>query len=454
MQATSSVKTPRAHAAPISRRDDPGLDPARLGLIWIAEVDDAVRRDTAFFCPGCGGLMHAVLHGKEPHFRHAPGERPCAYARESALHLSAKIHFHATLSAMIGNASAVFVGHVDQVPCRMRRSDHRFARRITGAEIVSVRMEAHQLFRDRLTARGRPESFRPDILVTLTEGRRVFVEVMVTSACSEAKIATGVPILEIRLHDWDYEGLGFDDRRFARRNFEALFPDEAAEACPCEGRVETFEESWRPEAFKPSTIRRPAPPIERPPQWDPSKSYGARVDRARKRLSGLSWRCPGCGGEMQATFPMGRPRIEHRGAACGLKGPPALLAAAKAHFGFLLEEMRQSGRPILSRGVYALRIREIRLAPDVPLVNRIRNRIHSGTYAPDILVTLEGGARINVDVRVTQICGHPKRPEGAAVMEIDVNDEDFLIVEDFEDPAWSRFHVREKPGCARPPERG
>lgn len=169
-------------------------------IVDVYNVSDAYVHEhgnDSFTCLECGNPM-LTKRGKikEWHFAHVGGKNVvCSY--ESYLHKLGIIKFIETYKARMDANDPFLLEIAKGKICH--RGECPYGRKVPcgtveGYEVVSLLPDFKKIERE-----VKDGDFIPDILLTADDGRKVYVEIVVSHFSEPRKIASGVPIVEIEL---------------------------------------------------------------------------------------------------------------------------------------------------------------------------------------------------------------------------------------------------------------
>lgn len=187
-------------------------------------------------CAGCSGAVVPVLGARrERHFRHkVSGDRACS--KETYLHRLAKTLVGEGFRAALSEGRPYWL--TLEAPQVCRHWEKQFGS-VCERRRGTRRVDLTRYF-DTARIEAGVEGFVADVLFSSSRtGERLLLEVVVSHECSPEKIASGLRILEIAVHDEvDLAPLptGIDTLRYwyRRHNFKPSKPLEA----PCGGRCD------------------------------------------------------------------------------------------------------------------------------------------------------------------------------------------------------------------------
>lgn len=163
----------------------------------LTHISEA-QRSQAYTCPGCKKPLTPVLgRRKANHFRHY--EECCAF--ESYLHKCAKQAFLARYEQALSNGAPIELTLQRSVHCSGPRLELLANEEAVCRKSVPARYNLIHLFdQAELEKPDRVSGLKPDVMLSdSVNRRRCFVEICVTHACSQEKIASGIPILEFKV---------------------------------------------------------------------------------------------------------------------------------------------------------------------------------------------------------------------------------------------------------------
>ncbi|NJC05785.1 hypothetical protein GGQ97_001578 [Sphingomonas kaistensis] len=187
-----------------------------------------------FACAGCSGTVVPVLGAtRERHFRHkATGDRTCS--KETYLHRLAKTLVAESFRAAMNEERPYWLILEAQQVCRHWEKQFGFT---CERESGMRRVDLTRYF-DTARIEAGVEGFVADVLFSSSRtGDRLLAEIVVSHECSPEKVASGLRILEIGVHeevDLTLLPTGIDTRRYwyRKHNFKPQKPLEAS----CRGR--------------------------------------------------------------------------------------------------------------------------------------------------------------------------------------------------------------------------
>jgi len=163
------------------------------GLIHISH---AVKHKT-YSCSGCSDVMVAVK-GKinVHHFRH--NNATCSY--ESYLHNAAKTAFYNRFNESIEPLSLLLER---SITCKSSKQKFLQDDSVSCTELVDAKYNLKSLFnKATLELYDKKTGFTPDVMLSNVDNdNRCYIEIFVTHACTEEKIASDIPIIEISVND-------------------------------------------------------------------------------------------------------------------------------------------------------------------------------------------------------------------------------------------------------------
>jgi|GEM_PF-5235956 len=166
-------------------------------LVEISEVNPEERYARGpYHCLSCGHVMVPALGTRRRHhFKHKAG-RPDNCTNESYFHLLAKMTLFASLKRAMNGEEPFLI--LREAPGICSRHEKSFGVTCSGQGVL-VSQDLAELY-DTVRLEAGVEGFVADILLTSSKtGARLLVEIAVTHGCERQKIASGLPILEIRI---------------------------------------------------------------------------------------------------------------------------------------------------------------------------------------------------------------------------------------------------------------
>lgn len=208
----------------------------------LTHISDAQRSHT-YTCPGCKSPLITVLgEFNVKHFRHY--EESCAL--ETYLHKCAKEAFFYRYKQALNNAMPIELKLERTVRCNGPRLELLRNKDIQCQKTVPACYNLTQFFnRAELEKYDSSTGLIPDVMLSDSTGnRRCYVEICVTSPCTQEKIDTGIPILEFKvLSSADIQMLlsgsySISDKRLSAYNWRP--PSQTVNACSdtCSADVE------------------------------------------------------------------------------------------------------------------------------------------------------------------------------------------------------------------------
>lgn len=196
----------------------------------------------AFACAGCSGTVVPVLSAtRERHFRHkATSERPCS--RETYLHKLAKALVAESFQAAVAAGRPYWLKLEVPEVCRHWEKQFGFVcKRERGVRQIDLTR-----YFDTVSVEAGVEGFVADVLLSSSAtGERLLVEVVVSHECTPEKVASGLRILEIAIHEEVDLALlpsGLDTRRYwcKLHGFKQQPPKEVSCGGRCNRQVAAF----------------------------------------------------------------------------------------------------------------------------------------------------------------------------------------------------------------------
>lgn len=159
----------------------------------LIHINDAISKQI-YCCPGCGTRLVAYKNGKkQQHFKHYEA---IACNGETYLHRTAKIAFYNWYLSKVRSAEPVTIKLKRKVNCSQYSS-------ISGQNCISEELAEFNLTKyfDTASLEKKYGEFTPDILLSSSKSdEALFIEVAVTHPCEQAKIESGIRIIEFQLH--------------------------------------------------------------------------------------------------------------------------------------------------------------------------------------------------------------------------------------------------------------
>lgn len=172
-------------------RNDKGV------LYDIEDVTPDIRKNTNFFCVGCGCSMRAGLGKVREHYfahQNSDAERQCN--QETYLHKLGKRKFLELYQLHKANGTRMAVAFRCPSVCDV--SDCPYGQTEPCRNSVVEMYELYPRYSQAVEEEW-DEIYKPDIRLTNEAGETLFIEIFVTHPCSEEKINYGVPIIEFSL---------------------------------------------------------------------------------------------------------------------------------------------------------------------------------------------------------------------------------------------------------------
>jgi hypothetical protein len=162
----------------------------------LTHISNVINHNS-YTCPGCREEMVAVkgkvnLH----HFRH--NNATCSY--ESYLHNAAKNAFYNRFNESTG---LIVLMLERAITCQSNKKSFLNDDSISCSNLVEAKYNLRNLFNEAfLELYDKSTGFTPDVMLSNSDnGSKCYIEVFVTHECSEEKIASGIPIIEISVND-------------------------------------------------------------------------------------------------------------------------------------------------------------------------------------------------------------------------------------------------------------
>lgn len=162
----------------------------------LTHISKAVKHDS-YTCPGCLEEMVAVK-GKVNvhHYRH--NNATCSY--ESYLHNAAKNAFYIRFNESKEPIALILER---AVKCKSIKKSFLQDESISCTSLVEAKYNLRNLFTEaNLELYDKNTGFTPDVMLSNTDNdSKCYIEIFVTHECTEEKIASGIPIIEISVND-------------------------------------------------------------------------------------------------------------------------------------------------------------------------------------------------------------------------------------------------------------
>lgn len=166
----------------------------------VIHIDEVTKDNRAehYYCVGCGGEMSAVLGDKrEHHFRHK--EAHCSW--ESYLHKLGKMRLKQRFDTQKEFVIKYYVEHhCDKSSSCKLESIYRDKKCNRRELLVFDLKKMFDTCEEEVTYKG----FRADLMLSSKkhpEREPVFLEISVTHDCEPEKLASGIPIIELKIAD-------------------------------------------------------------------------------------------------------------------------------------------------------------------------------------------------------------------------------------------------------------
>lgn len=167
----------------------------------IGEVTEAYRKAHVFSCFGCGKKLAAILgKQRERHFRHTPG---CICNPETYWHNLGKQLFVELFESVKSQNKRLLVDFIQTKICVNPQCpigrDH-----CVESEGEYKGLELYPHFNHyEVEKYDRDTGLTPDVLLTNDNGDKLYIEIFVSHKSSDDKIASNVPIVEIKISEED-----------------------------------------------------------------------------------------------------------------------------------------------------------------------------------------------------------------------------------------------------------
>lgn len=233
---TSSSKCERPSTGPQGPDASRYVRTGEGDLIDAYEVspDDRYARGP-YTCLACGHLMVPALgRTRKHHFKHKAG-RPADCHNETYLHQLAKMTLFSVLSEAIRAGQPYWLTRDRPVVCSYYQAS--FGLPCTGRH-APFGTDLSTMF-DKVAVEAGVNGFVADILLSSSRSdARMLIEIVVTHPCDEAKIASGLPIIEVSIQDEDAASRlrdGIDAASRHTRCHNLPIPETAPHLCktPC-----------------------------------------------------------------------------------------------------------------------------------------------------------------------------------------------------------------------------
>ncbi|WP_299809400.1 hypothetical protein [uncultured Shewanella sp.] len=162
----------------------------------LTHILNVVKHDS-YTCPGCCGEMVAVKGSVNiHHFRH--NQATCSY--ETYLHNAAKNAFYSRFNE---TCNPIVLVLERAISCESRKKKFLLDISTSCTNVIEAKYNLKKLFSQAsLEKYDKRTGFTPDVMLSnLDNDRLCYVEIFVTHKCTEEKIASGVPIVEISVKD-------------------------------------------------------------------------------------------------------------------------------------------------------------------------------------------------------------------------------------------------------------
>lgn len=168
------------------------------GVLYdIEDVTPDIRKNTNFFCVGCGCSMRAGLGKVREHYfahQNSDAERQCN--QETYLHKLGKRSFLELYQQHKTAGTRMVVAFKRPTLCEISNCTYGQTEPCRGSVV-----EMYEIYPrySHAVEEEWDEVYKPDIRLTNEAGETLFIEILVTHPCSEEKINYGVPIIEFSL---------------------------------------------------------------------------------------------------------------------------------------------------------------------------------------------------------------------------------------------------------------
>lgn len=165
----------------------------------VSQVSVEYRKNHQFTCLGCGSKLEAVVNVTKrlPHFRHS--ESKCSL--ETYLHQLGKRLFKELFEKNKMMGVPLFVDYEIEHQCGVEKCKYGRSEKCSG-KFDKTKLDLVEKF-SRLEVEKYDSStgLTPDILLSNSDGDKLYVEIAVTHISTKEKIASGVSIIEIYLEN-------------------------------------------------------------------------------------------------------------------------------------------------------------------------------------------------------------------------------------------------------------
>lgn len=162
----------------------------------LTHISNVIKHNS-YTCPGCREEMVAVK-GKVNvhHFRH--NNASCSY--ESYLHNAAKNAFYNRFNESKEPIALILKR---AITCQSKKKSFLNDDSISCTNLVEAKYNLRSLFNEAtLELYDKSTGFTPDVMLFNTDNdSKCYIEIFVTHECTEEKIASGIPIIEISVND-------------------------------------------------------------------------------------------------------------------------------------------------------------------------------------------------------------------------------------------------------------
>ncbi|WP_108946650.1 competence protein CoiA family protein [Shewanella halifaxensis] len=162
----------------------------------LTHISNVVKHES-YTCPGCNGEMFAAKGSVNiHHFRH--NHATCSY--ETYLHSAAKNAFYSRYHETRNPIALVLERPIS---CESKKKHFMPDPSIRCVNLVDAKYNLQELFSQAtLEQFDKRNGFTPDVMLSnLDNDHQCYIEICVTHKCTEEKIASGIPIIEITVKD-------------------------------------------------------------------------------------------------------------------------------------------------------------------------------------------------------------------------------------------------------------
>lgn len=164
-------------------------------IINISEANKSIH----YYCLGCSQKVIPIQGGKNKHhYRHYHSD--CN--KESYYHIAGKLAFESVWKRRIKTFSPLPLTLQRKVQCNNPTCISLLDVEHTCSTLQDARFDLTRLFTDyAVEQRDSTTNLIPDILLFNTQGHKCYIEICNTHACSQDKLRSGIPIIEISSRD-------------------------------------------------------------------------------------------------------------------------------------------------------------------------------------------------------------------------------------------------------------